>query len=405
MSSMLRCKGHRRPLLASCASTLVAMNRPAEAEEADYVYPEWIRLPLAPYARRRTLLKELVPNQVWTLDQVFGTFYVYVPIRATVLKVKGGLLVYAPVAATKECLGMVKELEAKHGPVRWILLPSKAVEHKVLAGPFAKKFPDAKFYVAPGQFSVPLDLPLSVLGFPDFEVLDPERLKDLPWNEDCLTAYVDAATFGEVALLHKSSQTLVVTDSLISIPEDPPELLMDAQYSKALAYHARDDATSVLQDSPETRRKGWARIALFTTFFNPGGLADGEVRIPEASATRPWQWQANWQQSFQRLRQNGKAFVAPIIRELILKQQPEKTLAYVERIASWNFQRAVSAHFDPIRNFSPKQFRECFAFLKRPTELPYCAEDVKFLVELQQSAIPNGEAVKVGQSCGFQPRA
>lgn len=42
--------------------------------------------------------------QVWTLDQIFGTFYVYVPIRATVLKVAGGLLVYAPVAATEECL-------------------------------------------------------------------------------------------------------------------------------------------------------------------------------------------------------------------------------------------------------------------------------------------------------------
>ena len=27
---------------------------------------------------------------------------------------------------------------------------------------------------------------------PDFwsQVLDPERLEDLPWNEDCLTAYV-----------------------------------------------------------------------------------------------------------------------------------------------------------------------------------------------------------------------
>lgn len=408
MSSMARrCKGHRRPLLASAASSWLAMSGHAEAaEEADYVYPEWIRLPLAPYARRRTLLKEVVPDQVWTLDQILGTFYVYVPIRATILKVKGGLLVYAPVAATKECLSMVKELETKHGPVRWILLPSKAVEHKVLAGPFAKKFPDAKFYVAPGQFSVPLDLPLSVLGFPDYEVLDPDRLEDLPWSEDCLTAYVDLATFGEVALLHKSSQTLVVTDSLISIAEDPPELLMDAQYCKALAYHARDDATSVLPDTPETRRKGWARIALFTTFFNPGGLANGEVQVPEAAATRPWQWQANWEQSFQRLRQNGKPFVAPIIRELILKQQPEKTLAYVEKIASWNFQRAVSAHFDcPIRNFSPKQFRECFAFLKRPTELPYCAEDVKFLVELQQSAIPNGEPVKVGKSCGFLPRA
>eukprot|EP00435_Cladocopium_sp_Y103_P003024 s3177_g1.t1 len=275
MSSMARrCKGHRRPLLASAASSWLAMSGHAEAaEEADYVYPEWIRLPLAPYARRRTLLKEVVPDQVWTLDQILGTFYVYVPIRATILKVKGGLLVYAPVAATKECLSMVKELETKHGPVRWILLPSKAVEHKVLAGPFAKKFPDAKFYVAPGQFSVPLDLPLSVLGFPDYEVLDPDRLEDLPWSEDCLTAYVDLATFGEVALLHKSSQTLVVTDSLISIAEDPPELLMDAQYCKALAYHARDDATSVLPDTPETRRKGWARIALSLGRNATGGRA------------------------------------------------------------------------------------------------------------------------------------
>ena len=28
----------------------------------------------------------------------------------------------------------VRDLEAAHGPVRWIVLPSKAVEHKVLAG-------------------------------------------------------------------------------------------------------------------------------------------------------------------------------------------------------------------------------------------------------------------------------
>ena len=27
--------------------------------------------------------------QVWVLDQIFGTFYVHVPIRATVLKVHG----------------------------------------------------------------------------------------------------------------------------------------------------------------------------------------------------------------------------------------------------------------------------------------------------------------------------
>ena len=32
-------------------------------------------------------------------------------------------------------------------------------------------------------------------------------------------------------------------------------------------------------------------------------------------------------------------------------------------------------------------------------------EDVKFLTDLQESAIPNGQAVRVGKFCGFQPRA
>eukprot|EP00434_Breviolum_minutum_P019231 symbB.v1.2.016949.t1/scaffold1306.1/size125945/8 len=203
------------------------------------------------------------------------------------------------------------------------------------------------------------------------------------------------------------SKTLVVTDSLISIPEEPPELLMDPVYSKALAYHARDTATEVASVSdPSVRRKGWARIALFATFFNPGALANGDVQIPEAEVTRPWQWQKRWEESFQRLRQNGAPFVAPIIQELILKQQPERTSAYVDTISSWDFQRAVSAHFDCPIALSPKQFRDkCFGFLKRPMELPYCAEDVKFLTDLQESAIPNGQAVRVGKFCGFQPRA
>lgn len=28
-------------------------------------------------------------EKVWTLEQIFGTFYVYVPIRATILKAGG----------------------------------------------------------------------------------------------------------------------------------------------------------------------------------------------------------------------------------------------------------------------------------------------------------------------------
>jgi len=344
--------------------------------------------------------------QVWVLDQIFGTFYVHVPIRATVLKVTGGLLVYAPVAATKECLGMIRDLEQEHGPVRWILLPSKAVEHKVLTAPFARKFPDAKLFVAPGQFSVPVDVPLSLLGFPPFEVIDPSRLNELPWSADCATAAVDISTFGEVALFHRSSKTLVITDSLISIPEDPPPLLLDPEYRKALAYHARDDERPLVD--AEAQRRGWARIALFATFFNPGALKDGEMLVQEASAKRPWLWQPGWQESFRRLRNDGKPFVAPIIQELILKQQPEKTRAYVDTISSWGFIRAVPAHFSCPIQISPKQFRDIFSFTRAEAQgasLRYCAEDVAFLADLQRSAIPDGRAVSAQSVCGFVKRA
>ncbi len=50
---------------------------------------------------------------------------------------------HAPVAPTPECVRLVRELEERHGPVRHIVLPTTAVEHKIFLGPFAKKFPNA----------------------------------------------------------------------------------------------------------------------------------------------------------------------------------------------------------------------------------------------------------------------
>jgi hypothetical protein len=47
--------------------------------------------------------------------------------------VQGGLFVYAPVAATRECLALLQPLIDAHGPVKHIVLPAVAVEHKVRA--------------------------------------------------------------------------------------------------------------------------------------------------------------------------------------------------------------------------------------------------------------------------------
>ena len=106
---------------------------------------------------------------MWAFDQLIGIYYVHVPIRMTVVRMEsGGLFVYAPVAPTLECLDLLQPLIDAHGPVRYIVLPSVAVEHKVLAGPFARAFPDAEFYAQDQQYSFPVPLPSLFLGLPRF---------------------------------------------------------------------------------------------------------------------------------------------------------------------------------------------------------------------------------------------
>ena len=57
----------------------------------DQSWPWWPLLPLYPYGRRRTLVRELVPGQVWSFEQLQGVFYVAVPIRMTVARLRDGL--------------------------------------------------------------------------------------------------------------------------------------------------------------------------------------------------------------------------------------------------------------------------------------------------------------------------
>lgn len=112
-------------------------------------------------------MTEVMPGRLWTFDQMLGVFYVHVPIRMSVLRLdSGGLFVYAPVAPTKELLGLLAPLIDAHGPIRHIVLPSVAPEHKVNAGPFARKFPGAEFWMTDAQYSFPADLPRTWVGLP-----------------------------------------------------------------------------------------------------------------------------------------------------------------------------------------------------------------------------------------------
>ena len=56
----------------------------------------WPLFPLYPYGKKKTILKELIPDQIWSLEQIQGLYYVAVPIRMTVIKVDNGLMLINP---------------------------------------------------------------------------------------------------------------------------------------------------------------------------------------------------------------------------------------------------------------------------------------------------------------------
>lgn len=350
-------------------------------------WPLWPVVPIYPYGQRRTLRTEVVPQTIWTFEQVQGILYVVVPIRMTVVKLEqGGLLVYAPVAPTPECLGLMRELIREHGEVKYIILPTiSGVEHKVFVGPFARKFPQAQVFVAPGQWSFPINLPLSWLGLPAKRThILPQDSRNTPfWNEFDYKILGPLALgigrFAEVVFLHRRSQTLLVTDTIVSIPDTPPAIIQLDPYP--LLFHAKDDTFHKVEDTEISRRRGWQRISLFSFYFRPSVLDTIELgdavreswQAPDRSkkayfGVYPFKWKPNWQETFEALSRNGQLFVAPILQTLILNRAPEETLNWANQVSQWDFNRIIPCHFDSPIIATPEQFRQAFSFLEQNSD-------------------------------------
>ncbi|WP_339376100.1 DUF4336 domain-containing protein [Calothrix sp. NIES-2098] len=378
----------------------------------DWSWPFWPAVPLYPYGKRRTVCTEVVKDTIWTFDQLHGILYTIVPIRMTAIALEaGGLLVYAPVAPTPECIRLLNELVAKHGDVKYIVLPtSSGLEHKVFVGPFARRFPKAQVFVAPHQWSFPVNLPLSWLGFPQKRTQEiPEDKSQVPFGDEFDYAVLDInlgrGSFAEVAVFHKRSRTLLLTDTILSVPEDPPAIAQIDPYP--LLFHARENGSEVIEDNPANRRKGWQRICLFAIYFRPSALEVaglkqilGDIlKAPDRSKKAyfglyPFKWQENWQQSFANLRGDGRPFVAPILQTLILPQAPKQVLDWADKVANWDFQQIISCHFDSLIKTNPHQFRQAFAFLEKNAFVsqPLPEEDVRFIKELEAGLLKRGIA-------------
>ncbi len=376
-------------------------------KRGDQGWPLWPIVPIYPYGQRHTLRKEIIPNKLWLFEQVQGIFYVVVPIRMTVIKLAaGGLMVFSPVAPTRECVRLMRELEAEHGEVKYVVLPTvTGVEHKYFTGPFAQKFKRSQVYIAPNQWSFPIDLPIIWLGFPAKRThVLPDDPSQTPFYDEFDYATVgpielSVKPYTEVAFFHRETRSLLIIDAILSIPIDPPEVV--AQDPFPLLFHARDTALEPPVDTPANRRKGWARIALFTFYFQPETLAvpsfrqtlKDAVKSPNRSKRNyfglyPFQWQKGWHQSFETLRKDGQLLVAPVLQTLIFNRDAKAVVAWADRIAQWDFQQIFPCHFSAPLAATPAEFRRAFDFLEQPDARSWSGFDHK---------LPEGDLATLGQ--------
>jgi len=294
--------------------------------------------------------------------------------------------------------------------VRFIVLPSVAPEHKVLAGPFARQFPSAQLYATDRQYSFPLNLPNTWLGFPSkVEVLPPSSaeagasLFGGEFEHAVLTAKASKeSVYQEAAFYHRPSKTLLLCDAVVSTGIDPPPILTsEPEYTRALLYHARDDPLEKVEDTPETRRKGWQRIALFANFFMPGALVtlDNDVWLKAApkspmpelgwGGVLPFTWRASTPAAFDAFRDDGNPVVVPII-QIIYSRAPDAARSWLATVTSWDFDTIVPAHFDAPIAAGPKQLNRAFDFLATgKNDVRFCDEDVLFLREALEGLPPD----------------
>ena len=336
----------------------------------------WPLLPLYPYGRKKTIFRELVPNQIWSFEQLQGIYYVAVPVRLIVVRVKNELMIINPLPPTTELLMGIDVLQKKIGPVKTIVLPTASgLEHKIGLPALARAFPNAKVWVCPGQFSFPFQLPLDWLGIPS------ERtnilLADGFPHGDCCDWIplgpidIGLARFQEICCFHKPSKSLLVTDALVGIEETPPELFdLDPT---PLLFHSREKGSEELIDTPMARKKGWLRLVLFASYLRPEKLEIPRIKEiflnsfkPNLRNKRshfgiyPFSWQKGWELSAQKI--VGKSTpliqIAPVIERLVFPRAQKAFVTWLNKVESLEgISWLISAHYSGKVRFSKNEIK------------------------------------------------
>ncbi len=337
----------------------------------------WPLFPLYPYGRKRTIFRELIPNQIWSFEQLQGLYYVAVPIRLLVVRVKDELMIINPLPPTAELLRDINRLQEKIGPVKTIVLPTASgLEHKIALPALARAFPKSKIWVCPGQWSFPFQLPFDWLGIPSnrTNILLADGYPHSDFCDWISLGPIDIGLgrFQEISCFHKPSKSLLVTDALVGIEDSPPELFnLDPT---PLLFHSREKGSEELVDTPIARKKGWLRLVLFASYLRPekleipkfteilGNSFKANLRNKRAHfGIYPFSWQKGWELSAKKLVGEKRPLIqiAPVIERLVFPRAKKAFLSWLNKVESINeISWLISAHYSGRVRFTQRDAKE-----------------------------------------------
>lgn len=215
-------------------------------------------------------------SDVWTADIAHPFMGVQMGARMTVVRLPdGSLWVHSPLPRTDALQAEVAAL----GPVAFVVAPN--LMHHLYAGDWARAFPEARLYLAPGLVAKRPDLtPAGTTDQPG------------PWGDVLEALPLDGQPkMGETTFFHGPSRTLIAADLVHSLPST------DHLWTKVYAWMARLEATHCVDvpvrmltsDRAAARRSVDAMIARgperVVVAHGPPVAADGAEVL-----RRAWSW-------------------------------------------------------------------------------------------------------------------
>ena len=170
----------------------------------------------------------------------------------------------------------------------------------------------------------------------------------------------------------RCSGALLVTDALVGISVEPPALFdLDPT---PLLFHARERGDEPLNDSPDARRRGWARLVLFASYLRPEPLEVPGLKALLGDAFKPglrslkahfglypFRWKPGWRSRCPALMGDDEPClqVAPVLERLVLPRAQTAMLQWLDQLSTQaDLRWLVPAHYSAPLVFDQKRIQQ-----------------------------------------------